>query len=196
MWLCCVDVGYIYIYVGYMYVYIIMCMLSRNMHDSLWDSAVLVLSIHMYILLWVHTHKHTRTHTPVLRGPSPPLGVRFQRPTAKETYYGGKRDLYTHKNLCWKAFRLRWRQKRPTMEAKETYYGGKRDLLQTCVERSLISVGRAFSGRGSSTITWICIYIYTHTCIYTHTHGTCILNTNTAQSHNTRYYPICVFMDR
>jgi hypothetical protein len=82
------------------------------------------------------------------------------------------------------------------MEAKETYYGGKRDLLQTCVERSLISVGRAFSGRGSSTITWICIYIYTHTCIYTHTHGTCILNTNTAQSHNTRYYPICVFMDR
>ena len=39
---------------------------------------------------------------------------RQKRPTmeAKETYYGGKRDL------LW-----------PTMAAKETYYGGKRDLL-------------------------------------------------------------------
>jgi hypothetical protein len=35
---------------------------------------------------------------------------------AKETCYGGKRDLAQ-------------RQKRPTMEEKETEYRGKRDLL-------------------------------------------------------------------
>jgi hypothetical protein len=43
---------------------------------------------------------------------------RQKRPTieAKETYYGGKRDLL-------------WMQNRPTIESKETYYRGKRDLL-------------------------------------------------------------------
>jgi hypothetical protein len=89
--------------------------------------------VNMAVNTHTHTRTHARTHTAhayrILRY----IVLRQKRPTrkAKETYYWGKRDLYTHRilryidmaiflSIVFSSGDLLLRQKRPTRKAKET----------------------------------------------------------------------------